>query len=88
MSVPMPRHVTEPVANGPLRRRLRAAFKSWQRRKMMAALSALDDRTLRDIGIHRSEIARAVDGLSGAGGLMAAPMPRGKVAQRYGGQIT
>jgi len=33
---------------------------------MIASLSALDDRTLWDIGIHRSKIERAVDGLSDA----------------------
>lgn len=88
MSVPMPCHVTEPVANGPLRRWLRAALKKWQRRKMIASLSSLDDRTLHDIGIHRSEIARAVDGLDGIGRCvapLAAPMPRRSMAQRLDG---
>ena len=91
MSVPIPPHITEPVANGPLRRWLRAAFKSWQRRKMMASLSALDDRTLHDIGIHRSEIARAVDGLDGIGGRMVplvSSMPRHGIAPRHGGLNT
>nr|WP_290917238.1 DUF1127 domain-containing protein [Hyphomonas sp. 34-62-18] len=91
MSVPMLRHVTEPVANGPLRRWLRAAFKSWQRRKMMASLSALDDRTLHDIGIHRSEIARAVDGFDGIGGRMVplvSSMPRHGITPRHGGLKT
>lgn len=39
----------------------RSAVRAWQRRKMIAALSALDDRTLRDIGMHRGEIERVVD---------------------------
>lgn len=88
MSVPMPCHVTEPVANGPLRRWLRAALKKWQRRKMIASLSSLDDRTLHDIGIHRSEIARAVDGLDSAKGcvtLTPAPQPKRAAPQNKGG---
>lgn len=39
-----------------------AALAHWQRRRMIAALSALDDRTLRDIGIPRADIERVVDG--------------------------
>ncbi|SMX48782.1 DUF1127 domain-containing protein [Maliponia aquimaris] len=45
-----------------LRRWLSAATRDWQRRKMIAALSAMDDRLLRDIGIYRNDIARVVDG--------------------------
>lgn len=37
------------------------AFRTWQRRKMIAALSALDDRILLDIGIERANIADVVD---------------------------
>jgi len=33
------------------------------RRRTIAELTALDDRTLRDIGLHRGEIHRLVDGL-------------------------
>ena len=40
---------------------LRAPIKQWQRRKMIAALEALDDWVLRDIGIHREDIPRLVD---------------------------
>lgn len=40
-----------------------SAFRRWQRRKMIAALDALDDNTLRNIGFHRSEIEQVVDGL-------------------------
>ena len=45
-----------------LRRWLRTANRHWQRRKMIATLEAMDDRTLKDIGIHRGDIARVVDG--------------------------
>ncbi|GKY89871.1 DUF1127 domain-containing protein [Sinisalibacter aestuarii] len=45
-----------------LRRWLRAAFRRWERRKMIAALEAMDDRLLRDIGIYRNDIPRLVDG--------------------------
>lgn len=55
-----------PESIGIIKRWLRASFRKWHRRKMIASLSALDDRTLWDIGIHRSEIERAVDGLSDA----------------------
>jgi uncharacterized protein YjiS (DUF1127 family) len=49
---------------GIFRRLFRSAIIKWQRRKMTAALEALDDRILRDIGICRREIPRVVDGLS------------------------
>ena len=39
---------------------------NWQRRKMIAALEALDDRTLFDIGVHRGEIRRVVEGFNDA----------------------
>jgi uncharacterized protein YjiS (DUF1127 family) len=45
-----------------LRRWLAAAATNWRRRKAIAALQALDDRILRDIGIHRGDIWRVVDG--------------------------
>lgn len=46
-----------------LRRWIRARVRAWQRRKMIAALHAMDDRLLRDIGIERSRIPEVVDGL-------------------------
>lgn len=54
------------------------AVQNWQRRKMIAALEALDDRILLDIGIDRSEINRVVDGFSDAELRMApiAPDPK------------
>lgn len=45
-----------------LRRWLRAANRRWQRRKMIAALEAMDDWILSDIGINRGDIPRVVDG--------------------------
>jgi uncharacterized protein YjiS (DUF1127 family) len=41
---------------------LRAVVAEWDRRAAMKALHQLDDRALRDIGISRSEIERAVHG--------------------------
>lgn len=84
MSVFLPHHLSKPVSKGSLRRWLRAAFRTWQRRKMLASLSALDDRTLHDIGLHRTEIAHAVETLDGAETRIpfAALMPRGKTEQR------
>lgn len=37
-----------------------AAMRNWQRRKMIAAFDAMDDRLLRDIGINRRDIRRVV----------------------------
>ncbi|WP_177193920.1 DUF1127 domain-containing protein [Roseovarius lutimaris] len=47
---------------GGIRKWLRAAYRSWQRKKMIAAFHSLDDATLRDIGISRGEIHSIVDG--------------------------
>lgn len=41
---------------------LQAAVRSWQRRKMIASLQAMDDFLLRDIGIARADIIRIVNG--------------------------
>lgn len=49
------------------------AVRSWQRRKMIAALADLDDRILMDIGLCRGEIEDFVDGLS-SGELRMAPI--------------
>lgn len=88
MSIEVSQHLVTHSSNGPLRRWLRAAIKKWQRRKMIASLSSLDDRTLHDIGIHRSEITRAVDGLDSAEGcvmLKHAPLLRRTAPQNNGG---
>ncbi len=50
--------------DGMLHRWLRNAARQWRRRKMIAALEAMDERLLRDIGIYRSDIHRVVDGLN------------------------
>lgn len=47
---------------GPIRRWIAAAFRQWQRQKMIAALQAMDSRVLQDIGIERCDIERVVDG--------------------------
>lgn len=41
-----------------------AAVRNWKRRKMIAALRAMDDRLLRDIGILRADIPRVAAGFS------------------------
>lgn len=41
-----------------------SVIQTWQRRKMIAALGALDDHILKDIGIPRGEIERVVDGFN------------------------
>jgi uncharacterized protein YjiS (DUF1127 family) len=42
-------------------KRWQSAFKTWRReRAAINALGALSDRQLKDIGLHRSEITRAV----------------------------
>ena len=47
--------------------KLSAKIRHWHARwRTIAELTALDDRTLRDIGLHRSEIHRLVDGLLAA----------------------
>lgn len=47
---------------GILRQWSRSVVRKWRRRKLIAALEALDDRLLRDIGIYRGDIKRRVDG--------------------------
>lgn len=42
----------------------RATLLRWQRHRMRQALERLDDRILRDIGIHRSDITHVVNGFS------------------------
>ena len=50
------------AGGGILRRWLRVPIRQWQRNKMIAALHAMDDRILRDIGIYRGEIRSIVEG--------------------------
>jgi len=49
---------------GALRQLAKAAFRNWERRKMIATLHRMDDHLLRDIGIDRSDIPRVVEGFS------------------------
>ncbi|MGR3550666.1 DUF1127 domain-containing protein [Pseudooceanicola sp.] len=49
---------------GLLRRIFGSIVHNWKRHRMIAALEAMDDHLLRDIGIHRSEILHVVDGLT------------------------
>ncbi|MCA8869155.1 MAG: DUF1127 domain-containing protein [Rhodobacteraceae bacterium] len=48
--------------DGWFRQWLRQATRQWRRRRMIAALRAMDDRLLNDIGIHRQDIEPIVDG--------------------------
>ncbi|EPX78255.1 DUF1127 domain-containing protein [Litoreibacter arenae] len=73
-----------PRRGGPAKRWMRSAFESWQRRKTIAALRALNDHTLRDIGVHRSNIERFVDGLCGRDSRIET-MP-GEIVERHHGQ--
>ncbi len=56
-----PRDSARNPQGGVIRNGMRALIRNWKRRKMIAALQALDDRLLRDIGITRSEINDVVD---------------------------
>ncbi|WP_198144844.1 DUF1127 domain-containing protein [Pseudorhodobacter aquimaris] len=50
------------AVGGLLRRWLTRSARTWQQRKMIAALNAMDNWMLRDIGIERSDIERIVKG--------------------------
>lgn len=56
-------HTTaKPDRGGILRRWSRMAAQKWKRRKMIAALRALDHRILREMGIFQDDIKRIVNG--------------------------
>lgn len=60
---------------------LRAAIRQRQRRRMIAALQALDDRTLSDIGLYRGDIPRLVAGFSDSELGMSPPRRAGHSTQ-------
>lgn len=63
----------QPQRSGRLRRWLRVRLKEWKHRKTIASLNALDDRTLRDIGIQRYHIKRFADNLTGIDSRISKP---------------
>lgn len=50
-----------PKSGSSIRYWIGAVVRNWQRRKMIAALHALEDRTLRDIGMERCDIEEVVE---------------------------
>ncbi|WP_045320161.1 DUF1127 domain-containing protein [Limimaricola cinnabarinus] len=59
----LPRHESPKPSSGGIRSWIKAATREWRRRKMIAALEAMDDRLLRDIGLYRGDIRNVVNGL-------------------------
>lgn len=59
------RDAHRPEGIGLHRRWMRIAVDKWNRRKLVAILNALEDRTLHDIGIQRGNIERFADSLCG-----------------------
>lgn len=55
----------ERVGPGPIARAAARVARWWARRTTIEALMALDDRTLRDIGVRRMEIPAVVDRVLG-----------------------
>jgi uncharacterized protein YjiS (DUF1127 family) len=64
MSVHLINQTTTPAlqqaATGRFRRWIGAAMDRWQRHRMVGILQGLNDRTLTDIGLHRSDIPAVV----------------------------
>jgi uncharacterized protein YjiS (DUF1127 family) len=61
----------------------RNAWQGWRkRRRAFDELMALDDRSLADIGIHRSQIPSLVEGFQGPG--RAAKLPSAVIASAFG----
>ena len=58
------------------RRAVDAVAGAWHRRRLLRELEAIDDRTLRDIGVQRAELGSLVAELTGA-----APLTRRRVAR-------
>ncbi|HEY9038081.1 MAG TPA: DUF1127 domain-containing protein [Roseovarius sp.] len=72
MSIYITRQMIDPAhdgrgsheSDGLFRRLFTSAVRNWQRRKAIAELEAMDDATLRDIGIYRNDIPRVVNGFN------------------------
>lgn len=78
---------TDPRAgNGILRRWITATIRKRRERQMIAALEALNDRTLRDIGLYRSEIPILVAGFSDRELGMSPPAPRNRTPDTDAGE--
>ncbi len=76
------------TGGGILDRWLRAAIRRHRRRQTIAALEALDDWTMKDIGIYRGDIHRLVAGFSDIELGMRAPAPHRRVRDTdAGGQF-
>lgn len=73
MSIYITRHIVSPELcpqehgerPGLLRRWWLFLVRKWRRRQAIMALADMDDRLLRDIGVYRAGIERAVDGFEG-----------------------
>lgn len=77
-------HRSAPKREQLSKRLMRSVLTNWKRRKTIAALHALNDHTLRDIGLHRSNIERFVDGLCGLDTRIDAR--QSETVERYRGQ--
>jgi uncharacterized protein YjiS (DUF1127 family) len=65
------------------------AYGTWrERRRAVRALGALDDRSLKDMGLHRSEIESAVLGQSSAPPRSAAPVSIQALQGKRKGSVT
>ncbi|WP_458790791.1 DUF1127 domain-containing protein [Yoonia sp. MH D7] len=63
---------------------MRIGWEKWKHRKMIATLNALDDHTLKLIGIPRRHIKRFADNLCGVDSKISAPTPAPN--ERFHGQ--
>ncbi len=61
-NAPTERRTTANKNSNLFRRMMASITRHWQRGKMIKDLEAMDDRLLRDIGLHRVDIERVVDG--------------------------
>ena len=74
----------QPERNGRLERWIRVGWEKWKRRKLIATLNGLDDRTLKDIGVQRRHIEQFANRLCGVDSRISAPA--GAPGERHGGQ--